>query len=40
MRDQLDRLLAAPGAGPLCALAAWQWTPWIVVISLTFSRQK
>jgi uncharacterized membrane protein YbhN (UPF0104 family)/pimeloyl-ACP methyl ester carboxylesterase len=24
-----DRLLAAPGAGPLCALAAWQWTPWI-----------
>jgi pimeloyl-ACP methyl ester carboxylesterase len=24
-----DRLLAAPGAGPLCALMAWQWTPWI-----------
>jgi pimeloyl-ACP methyl ester carboxylesterase/uncharacterized membrane protein YbhN (UPF0104 family) len=24
-----DRLLAAPGAGPLCALAAWQWTPWV-----------
>jgi pimeloyl-ACP methyl ester carboxylesterase/uncharacterized membrane protein YbhN (UPF0104 family) len=24
-----DRLLAAPGAGPLCALVAWQLTPWI-----------
>jgi pimeloyl-ACP methyl ester carboxylesterase len=24
-----DRLLAAPGAGQLCALAAWQLTPWI-----------
>jgi pimeloyl-ACP methyl ester carboxylesterase len=24
-----DRLLAAPGAGPLCALAAWRLTPWI-----------
>ena len=25
----LDRLLAAPGAGPLCALAAWRLTPWM-----------
>ena len=24
-----DRLLAAPGAGPLCALLAWRLTPWI-----------
>jgi pimeloyl-ACP methyl ester carboxylesterase len=23
-----DRLLAAPGAGPLCALVAWRLTPW------------
>jgi 3-oxoadipate enol-lactonase len=25
----LDRLLAAPAAGPLCALVAWRLTPWI-----------
>src|ERR1700729_204744 len=24
-----DRLLAAPGAGQLCALAAWRLTPWM-----------
>jgi pimeloyl-ACP methyl ester carboxylesterase len=24
-----DRLLATPGAGPLCALVAWRLTPWI-----------
>ena len=24
-----DRLLAAPGAGPLCAQVAWRLTPWI-----------
>ncbi len=24
-----DRLLAAPGAGPLCALVAWRLTPWV-----------
>jgi len=24
-----DRLLAAPGVGPLCALVAWRLTPWI-----------
>jgi len=23
------RLLAAPGAGPVCALVAWRLTPWI-----------
>ena len=27
--NRWDRLLAAPGAGPLCALAAWRLTPWI-----------
>ena len=26
--DGWDRLLAAPGIGPLCALAAWRLTPW------------
>ena len=25
----LDRLLAAPGAGPLCAQVAWRLTPWL-----------
>ncbi len=25
----VDKLLAAPAAGPLCALIAWQLTPWI-----------
>src|SRR6202035_5122598 len=24
-----DRLLAAPGAGQLCALVAWRLTPWV-----------
>jgi pimeloyl-ACP methyl ester carboxylesterase len=27
--NRWDRLLAAPGAGPLCALAAWRLTPWL-----------
>jgi pimeloyl-ACP methyl ester carboxylesterase/uncharacterized membrane protein YbhN (UPF0104 family) len=27
--NRWDRLLAAPGAGPLLALAAWRLTPWI-----------
>ena len=27
--NRWDRLLAAPGAGPLCALVAWRLTPWI-----------
>lgn len=30
-----DRLLAAPGAGPLCALIAWRLTPWIARARLT-----
>jgi len=29
-----DRLLAAPGAGQLCALAAWRLTPWIARVRL------
>ncbi len=29
-----DKVLAAPGAGPLCALAAWRLTPWIARIRL------
>jgi pimeloyl-ACP methyl ester carboxylesterase len=38
-----DRLLAAPGAGPLCALAAWRLTPWIArarLASLTRRRGR
>jgi len=27
--NRWDRLLAAPGAGPVCALVAWRLTPWI-----------
>jgi pimeloyl-ACP methyl ester carboxylesterase len=27
--DGWDKLLAAPGTGPLCALLAWRLTPWI-----------
>ena len=27
--NRWDRLLAAPGAGPLCAMVAWRLTPWI-----------
>jgi pimeloyl-ACP methyl ester carboxylesterase len=27
--NRWDRLLAAPGAGPLCALTAWRLTPWL-----------
>jgi pimeloyl-ACP methyl ester carboxylesterase len=27
--NRWDRLLAAPGAGQLCALVAWRLTPWI-----------
>jgi pimeloyl-ACP methyl ester carboxylesterase/uncharacterized membrane protein YbhN (UPF0104 family) len=30
-----DKLLAAPGAGQLCALAAWRLTPWIARSRLT-----
>src|ERR1700683_4178131 len=36
-----DRLLAAPGAGPLCALVAWQLTPWIARARLArLARQR
>jgi pimeloyl-ACP methyl ester carboxylesterase/uncharacterized membrane protein YbhN (UPF0104 family) len=27
--NRWDRLLAAPGAGPVCAFVAWRLTPWI-----------
>src|ERR1700691_2626447 len=30
-----DRLLAAPGAGQLCALVAWRLTPWLARAGLT-----
>jgi pimeloyl-ACP methyl ester carboxylesterase/uncharacterized membrane protein YbhN (UPF0104 family) len=30
----LDRLLAAPGAGPLCAQVAWRLTPWMARVRL------
>jgi pimeloyl-ACP methyl ester carboxylesterase len=35
-----DRLLAAPGAGPLCALAAWQLTPWIARARLAWLARR
>jgi pimeloyl-ACP methyl ester carboxylesterase len=36
-----DRLLAAPGTGPLCALAAWRLTPWIARARLArLTRQR
>jgi pimeloyl-ACP methyl ester carboxylesterase len=36
-----DRLLAAPGAGPLCAQVAWRLTPWIARARLTrIARQR
>jgi pimeloyl-ACP methyl ester carboxylesterase/uncharacterized membrane protein YbhN (UPF0104 family) len=31
-----DKLLAAPGVGPLCALAAWRLTPWIAHTTLAW----
>ena len=31
-----DRLLAAPGTGPLCALVAWRLTPWIARVRLAW----
>jgi pimeloyl-ACP methyl ester carboxylesterase/uncharacterized membrane protein YbhN (UPF0104 family) len=33
--NRWDRLLAAPGAGPVCALVAWRLTPWIARARLT-----
>jgi pimeloyl-ACP methyl ester carboxylesterase len=35
-----DRLLAAPGAGPLCALVAWRLTPWIARARLARIRRR
>jgi pimeloyl-ACP methyl ester carboxylesterase len=36
-----DRLLSAPGTGPLCALAAWRLTPWIARARLArLARQR
>jgi pimeloyl-ACP methyl ester carboxylesterase len=36
-----DRLLAAPGAGPLCALTAWRLTPWLAQARLArLTRQR
>ena len=33
-----DRVLAAPAAGPLCALVAWRLTPWIARARLAMER--
>jgi pimeloyl-ACP methyl ester carboxylesterase len=35
-----DRLLAAPGAGQLCALVAWRLTPWIARARLALIRRR
>jgi pimeloyl-ACP methyl ester carboxylesterase len=36
-----DKLLAAPGAGQLCALVAWRLTPWIARVRLArISRRR
>lgn len=35
-----DRVLAAPGAGPLCALVAWRLTPWIARARLSWSARR
>jgi 3-oxoadipate enol-lactonase len=35
-----DRLLAAPGAGPVCALVAWRLTPWIARARLARIRRR
>jgi 3-oxoadipate enol-lactonase len=36
-----DKLLAAPGTGPLCALAAWRLTPWVARARLAwFTRRQ
>ena len=35
-----DRLLAAPGAGPLCALVAWRLTPWIARARLSWTARR
>jgi 3-oxoadipate enol-lactonase len=35
-----DKLLAAPGAGELCALAAWRLTPWIARARLAWFTRR
>ena len=35
-----DRLLAAPGTGPLCALVAWRLTPWIARARLAYTGRR
>ena len=35
-----DRLLAPPGAGPLCALMAWRLTPWIARARLRWAASR
>ena len=35
-----DRVLAAPGTGPLCALVAWKLTPWLARARLTVARRR
>ena len=35
-----DRVLAAPGTGPLCALVAWKLTPWIARARLAVARRR
>jgi pimeloyl-ACP methyl ester carboxylesterase len=35
-----DKLLAAPGAGPLCALTAWRLTPWLARARLAMIRRR
>jgi pimeloyl-ACP methyl ester carboxylesterase len=35
-----DRVLAAPAAGPLCALVAWKLTPWIARARLAVARRR
>jgi pimeloyl-ACP methyl ester carboxylesterase len=38
--DTWDRLLAAPGTGPLCALTAWQLTPWAAQARLAWLTRR
>jgi pimeloyl-ACP methyl ester carboxylesterase len=39
--NALDNLLAAPGAGPLCALVAWRLAPWVARARLAwFTRRQ
>ncbi len=35
-----DRVLAAPGTGPLCALVAWKLTPWIARARLALTVRR